>query len=436
MNFAKISGFLQNSSFIKSVGKLASANILGQAILFAVMPLVTRLYTPADFGVFAVFAAIFSLVLVGSSLRYELAIPLPRSDGNAFSVLLLAFWVNVLVAVGSFLGVLFLSGTLARTLHTPELPAVLWILPLSILGAGSNRALRYWAIRHHDFNVLAKTQITQSSANAVFQIGSGLVSFGGVGLAIGHTLGLTAGAYRLARTVLPRIRAAGYWQPLRMRIVARRYVRFPKFDVAAAFIDTLSVQLPNLFLPLLFSPAVAGAYLLADRILGAPVGLVSQSVGQVLYAKSREAIEQKRMATLATNVSVGLVALSFVPALVLFLISEPLVTFIFGEAWREAGGFAGWLVLGLVGQLIFSSVSLTLMATNAQNINLILHSIMLVAKGAALFYGYAADSPLAAIIALAAVNLFGYLGATGVIIRQAHLYDIGGTLGSVARRRA
>jgi O-antigen/teichoic acid export membrane protein len=369
-------------------------------------------------------------------LRYELAIPLPRSDGNAFSVLLLAFWVNVLVAVGSFLGVLFLSGTLARTLHTPELPTVRWILPLSILGAGSNRALRYWAIRHHDFNVLAKTQITQSSANAVFQIGSGLVSFGGVGLAIGHTLGLTAGAYRLARTVLPRIRSAGYWQPLRMRIVARRYARFPKFDVAAAFIDTLSVQLPNLFLPLLFSPAVAGAYLLADRILGAPVGLVSQSVGQVLYAKSREAIVQKRMAALAKNVSVGLLALSFVPALVLFLISEPLVTFIFGEAWREAGGFAGWLVLGLVGQLIFSSVSLTLMATNAQNVNLILHSIMLVAKGAALFYGYAADSPLAAIIALSAVNLFGYLGATGVIIRQAHLYDIGGTLGAVARRRA
>ncbi len=436
MSFGKISGLLQRSSFIKSVSKLASANVLGQAILFAVMPLVTRLYTPADFGVFAVFAAIFSLVLVGSSLRYELAVPLPRSDGNAFSVLLLAFWVNVAVAAASLLGVLFLSGTLSRALNAPGLPSVLWILPLSILGAGSNRALRYWAIRHHDFNILAKTQITQSSANAAFQVCSGVVGLGGVGLAIGHALGLTAGAYRLAQDVLPRIRTVGYWQPLRMKSLARRYGRFPKFDVAAAFIDTLSVQLPNLLLTLLFNPAVAGAYLLADRILGTPTSLVSQSVGQVLYAKSREAVEEKRMAALATNVSVGLLALSFVPALALFLISEPLVAFIFGEAWRQAGNFAGWLVLGLVGQLIFSSVSLTLMATNAQNINLILHVVMLVAKGASLFYGYAAGSPLSAIIALAAVNLLGYLGATGVIIWQARLHDIGGAAESGARRRA
>lgn len=436
MNFGKISGFLQHGSFIKSVGKLASANALGQALLFAVMPLVTRLYTPADFGVFAVFSAIFSLVLVGSSLRYELAVPLPRSDGNAFSVLLLAFWINVMVAVGSSLGVLLLSGTLSRALNVPELPTVLWILPLSILGAGSNRALRYWAIRHQNFNVLAKTQITQSGANATFQVCGGLAGLGGAGLAIGHTVGMTAGAYRLAQDLLPRMKTAGYWQPLRMRGLARRYERFPKFDVAAAFIDTLSVQLPNLLLTLLFNPAVAGAYLLADRILGVPIGLVSQSIGQVLYSKSRDAIEQKRMAVLATNVSVGLLAISFIPALVLFLISEPLVAFIFGEAWREAGSFAGWLILGLAGQLIFSSVSLTLMATNAQNVNLILHSVMLIAKGAALFYGYEADSPLAAIIALAAVNLLGYLSATGVIIRQARLYDIRGMSGPVARRRA
>lgn len=431
----KLSGLVRRNSFVSSVGKLVSAHLLGQALLLAVMPLVTRLYTPADFGVFAVFVAILTLVLVCSSLRYELAIPLPRGEANAFAALLLALWLNVAVAVISALVVLPLGGDVSRLLNAPGLDTVLWLLPLSLLGAGTNRALRYWAIRHHDFGALARTQLTQSAANAAFQVGGGSVGLGGAGLAIGHLLGLTAGAYRLARGLGPRLRGAGRRQRLRMRSVARRYIRFPKFDVAGAFVDTLSVQLPNLLLPLLFNPAVAGAYLLADRVLGMPLSLLSQSIGQVLYARSREAVEQGRMAALASKMSVTLLAAVSVPAAVMFMISEPLIVFVFGEAWREAGSFARWLTVGFIGQFVFSSVSLVLMATNAQSLNLALHLIMLTVRSAALLYGYAEGSALAAIIALAFAHLIGYLGATAVIMRHAYLHDRGRAPRPVVRER-
>jgi O-antigen/teichoic acid export membrane protein len=51
---------------------------LGQAITVLVSPILTRLYTPEDFGVFGVYASILGIVTVVASLRYEYALPLPE----------------------------------------------------------------------------------------------------------------------------------------------------------------------------------------------------------------------------------------------------------------------------------------------------------------------------------------------------------------------
>ncbi|WBT38292.1 lipopolysaccharide biosynthesis protein [Hyphomicrobium sp. DMF-1] len=424
MNLGKLWGLLKHNSFVASVGRLVSAHVFGQVILLAAMPLVTRLYAPADFGLLALFTGVFGVVLVASSLRYELAIPLARIDRDAFALLVLALLLNGIFAVATAAAVFFWGGALSRALGAPTLVCILWVLPVSLLGAGSYRAFRLWAVRRHYFDAIAWTKIAQSAANAVSQVGLGLAGLGAVGLAISHCLGLTAGAYKLACTVDPAlVRAGRHLRNLRMCALAKRYDRFPKFDVPAAFVDALSVQLPNLLLAVLFNPVVAGHYLLADRVLGAPFSLLSQSIGQVLYARSRKAVEDGSMAALATKVLLGLAAAVAIPTLAVFVLSEPLFAIVFGDAWREAGLFAGWLVMGLFGQFLFSSISLVLMATSAQTVNLALQLAILCARSAALAYGYAAGSALSAITALSFANFLGYLGAAAVVIWHARNHD-------------
>lgn len=433
MIYARLWTVVLGNSFIRSAGALVSASVVGQLILLAATPLVTRLYSPLDFGLLALFTGIFGGVLVTSSLRYELAIPLARSDRDAFALLMLALLINGVFAAVTAAAVFFWGETLSRALNSPALVGVLWVLPISLLGAGSYRAFRLWAVRSHDFDAIAGTKITQSAANAVSQISFGLAGLGAPGLAIGHFLGMTAGLYRLARGVDRTFWRGGRAQNLRMRVLAKRYSRFPKYDVPAAFVDAMSVQLPNLLLAVLFNPVVAGYYLLADRILGAPFSLLSQSIGQVLYARSRRAVEDGRLAVLTVKVFIGLAAVMVVPTIVVFLASEPLFTFAFGEAWREAGVFAGWLVVGLFGQFLFSSISLVLMATGAQNINLALHLTMLCARSVALGYSYAAESAIFAVIALSLANFLGYLGAAAVVLWHARNHDARSAVYSVDR---
>jgi O-antigen/teichoic acid export membrane protein len=421
------------SAFARSVGALVSASIVGQFVMLAATPLTTRLYTPLDFGAFAVFTGIFSVVLVVSSFRYELAVPLPRGDTNAFGVMLLALLLNGAVAVATIPVVAIWREPISRLLNAPELADILWILPISIIGAGSYRAFRLWAVRRRDFGAIARTRITQSVAMVLVQIGAGFAGLGGLGLAVGHSVGQTSGAYRLAGGTGRYFEAVRRTRWTRMRSLARRYSRFPKYDIAAASIDALSVQLPNLLLAVLFNPAIAGYYMLGERVLAVPLSLLSQSIGQVLYSRSRSAAEGGRISVLAIKVLAGLSALLAVPTLVMFLAGEPLFALVFGEAWREAGLFSSWLMIGLFGQFLFSSISLVLMATSAQNVNLLIHMTMLLLKGAAMFYGFAQGSALAAIIALSLANLVGYLFACAVIIRHTRSHDAG-RAGQAAKR--
>ncbi|HEX2839805.1 lipopolysaccharide biosynthesis protein [Hyphomicrobium sp.] len=417
---------LTKSQFLRSVIALTSASAVGQLILLAAMPLVTRLYSPSDFGIFAVFSAILAVVLVASSLRYELAIPLPKGTEGARVLLFLALLINVVTAIVVAIVVAIWGRDFAQLYNLPDLAPALWMLPLVLLGAGSYRTFRMWAVRRGDFNAIATTKITQAASNVIFQIACGLASFGVAGLVIGQFFGFSAGTFKLGRGVTFSMGdvSSRMWQ--RLSVLARRYIRFPKFDVAAAIINAISMQLPNFLLAILFTPTVAGLYLLADRALGAPLSLLSQSIGQVLYSRSRKAVEQGRIGDLATNILGGLAAIAFVPTLVMFLWGEKIFTLVFGHEWAAAGSYASWLIIGITANFLYSSVSLILMATNAQNLNLYIHSSMLGAKTAALVFGYLYGDPYVAIVAFALTNALSNIAGTYAIVLHARRYALSG----------
>src|SRR5256885_405341 len=81
------------TAFARSVLTLASGTAAAQALLALSLPVLTRLYTPADYGALAVFSSTITVLLVLASLRFELAIPLPESDEDAASLLALSFLV-------------------------------------------------------------------------------------------------------------------------------------------------------------------------------------------------------------------------------------------------------------------------------------------------------------------------------------------------------
>lgn len=410
---------IARSRLVHSAGQLAGAAVLGQLLMLGAMPALTRLYSPSDFGLFAAFSSIMGLILVISSLRYEMAIPLMRNAASARSMLMSALALNALTALCSLVLVLVWGDDLAVLLKAPRLGNYLPLIPLAILGAGSYRALNLWVLRDNGFALAARTKLLQSLTNVIVQLGAGLASFGAIGLIVGHVLGFSAGGLRLARGVgFRRLSLRSPSNRRRAGVLRRGHGNFPRFDVPAALVDMLGLQLPNLALVALFGPTVAGVYFLAERVLTAPMGIISQALAQTILAGARVTNQRREMMRQTTRVAIALVAILALPTAVIMVAGEEIFATVFNETWRLAGVYAAILMPGFALQFVYSSISTTLMATKGQKVNLIIHVTLLALKVVALAAAvrFGPDGPLSAIIALGLANVFGGLLSIGAVL--------------------
>ena len=72
--------YLENNNFIRHVTILSGASVVAQLINIVSMPIVSRLYSPNDFGVLALYSSIVGLLATISGFRYYLVIPLVRRE--------------------------------------------------------------------------------------------------------------------------------------------------------------------------------------------------------------------------------------------------------------------------------------------------------------------------------------------------------------------
>ena len=93
----------RRSPFASNIGRLAASTIVGQAVTLASAPLLSRLYTPSEFGLFGLFLAYGMFASVITTLFYEGAIPVASEDDALALVagtMLVSFGVGCVVALG------------------------------------------------------------------------------------------------------------------------------------------------------------------------------------------------------------------------------------------------------------------------------------------------------------------------------------------------
>ena len=129
------------TDFLRNVLTLLSGTVLAQAIPIILSPVLSRIYTPEEFGIFAIFSSFAAAFAAIATFRYELAIMLPEKESSAVNLLRLSFIITVLLTALSFLFILLFSHQLPVWLSTPELSQMQFYLPLFLLFAGGAQAI-------------------------------------------------------------------------------------------------------------------------------------------------------------------------------------------------------------------------------------------------------------------------------------------------------
>ena len=424
----KLSSFTKPSnSFSGNVLRLVTGATFAQALGLLVAPIVTRLFAPEAFGVFALFAAMTAIIGVIVCLRYELAIMLPETDEEAANIVAVSLCAGILITIISALIIFFGSDYILMLVKAPELKNYLWLIPIFVLFSGSGVTLNYWNSRTKHFGRLSLVQIISSIITQTTKLAAGFAGFvsGGV-LILTTLLGSIVSTGMLGRQIWKDDKKL-FTNNVRWKKIKNgftRYKKFPLIDTAGGLLNTISWQLPALMLSSFFSVSVVGLYALGLTVLQRPLSIISGALSQVFYQRANAEKHIKgNNGALVENLMDKLMFVGILPTAILAMIGEELFAVLFGAPWAEAGSYTQILAPWIFFWFISSPLSVLFLAYERQGAALSVHSLIFITRVVSLYIGGIYQNIYLALGLFSATGIIAY---TSVVVWNIKLAQANG----------
>jgi len=348
------------SEFGRNILTLMTGTIVAQAIPIAISPILTRIYTPEDFGLFALFFAILSILSVTANGRYENAVMLPKKDEDAINIFALGIIINSLLSTVIMVLVVVFNSSITKILDNDEISIWLYFIPIALFFTGLFNILNSFNNRQKRYRDIADALVVKSLFMAVVQLFVGFIKSGATGLISGQIVSVFFANGKLAKNIIRNRRLILSIKKVKIVALAKKYRDFPKFSLPSAFANVLSGHLSNIFIFLFYSATTLGFYSFVQRILGIPTALVGRSMGQVYFEEgTREKNRTGRAVTLFNSTLKKLLIIGLPIFFILFFVIEELFVFIFSEEWRVAGQYAQIVIPMFFIRFVVASLSIT-----------------------------------------------------------------------------
>lgn len=353
---------------------LMSGTAMAQLITAGSMPVVTRLYTPEMIGVISIYLSFFNLWLSLLTWRYESALLIADTEEESHHVFRLGallVLITALLAVPA-LGSLQYASVMGFEILPSWSPLVAF---MSLLGFGWYMLYRCWLLRLRESKVISLSAVARSGANAGTRLIAGFSGLGIYGLFLAEILGSWA-ALGAVRRKCKSLLVGGNpsWEKEKLKQVAKKYVKFPRYEMPSTLINQLAAALPVPMVGALYGAQAAGWFGLARLLYAIPNSQIGKSVGDVFqmelgYCQRNE--EYQKGVSLFYGFTVRLAAIGMIPFLMAVFLAEPLVPYVFGEEWEEMGGIVAHMAPWMFAALVVSSMSRALSVLQMQEWKLI-----------------------------------------------------------------
>lgn len=349
-----------DNTLFKNILKLISGEGIGRVIGFMAAPFITRLYTPSDFGILAVFASLCALCYPFCTLRYTLAIPLHSNEKvgiNSLAACLFILAINTLVISIAFV---FFHSQILSLFSSENIDAFWYFVPLAFFFQGITEVLSYYSTRYRDFSIIARVTVVQKAIGAAAKIVLGLLHAHVIGLLIGNILAESGGLTLYMRTYWKRLKeGARYVTRQKIGFVLKRYIDFPLYRLPSQILQTASGSLPILYFAWHFGTGATGRISLAITMLSVPVAIACTSVGKAFYGEIA-ALGRKNgreISALTVRIMKRLLVISVVPFTLVVCFGPWIFQTYFGTEWAESGVYARSLCLYLIFRFVYSPIS-------------------------------------------------------------------------------
>lgn len=333
---------------LKNFLKAGFGSAGAQAINLAALPIISRLYSPEQYAVWAIVVATAMIFGSIACLRYELAIVLPKDRDDACALFVWSIICSIVIAMlTAALSVLLLGADLIEIgAGTHPYQYTIWA-PLLVAATGFTLALQYWAVRNESYALNSAAQVGLAITALAVQISYALI-FGGDanGLIAGSLVGqltavvtLTGGC--LFTRNLPSV-SSGVLR--RIPAVIRTHYLFPLYSMPYILFGAIRARASVYVIAFFLAPREVGLYAFAYRIMNFPVSLISAALRPVLFRETSVqgvvALEHR-----ITRILHWLALIATPMVVVYFYWSEELFLLVFGEQWKGAALYGKFFIL-------------------------------------------------------------------------------------------
>lgn len=348
-----------NSEFLKNLFTLVSATSIAQSIALAIYPVLSRIYTPAEHGLFALYMSIISVLAIISTGKYELAIMIPEKEKQGRSLLYLSIIISTLFSIFLLVFILIFHSQIPVWFSNPDLKSWLYLIPLSTLMVGMFQAFNYWNNRKKFYKTISAGNLGQSLVNSTVKLSTSSAIPSGGGLIAGAIAGQFAGIMIYIRNFLKKDKIEAEDLDITgIKEVAQKYKNFPRYNMLHYLTNNLSSSLPVFIFSSWFTSTEVGWYSFGFMMINRPMNLVTNSLTQVFSQRIIEKYNNKILIRKEVRFLVSrLFILTVLPFSLAGIFGPKIYSFVFGEEWLTAGNYMRILLPWLFVVFLSSPIS-------------------------------------------------------------------------------
>ena len=412
------------SNFVANVLKLVSGSVAAQILSILLVPLITRIYSPNDLGIFQIFLSISGIIIIFSTFSYQFAIMLPKKEEDSANIAFLCAILVTLISLFTVLLVLLLPEDIERLLNAPGISKYLIYIPVITFFNGIFFAQNYWLSRKTRFGVIAGSRVVNSISTRIFQLAVPIISsVSPLGLIAGYVAGYGCADLFMLKGVKEDLKVFKKVSLKRMKEMAIEYKNFPLFSSWSTLANTISPQVPTFLLAYYYNTTVVGYFSLANQVVNLPMGLLGAAIEQVFFQKVSEAKNGKnpgQIKAIVEEVYKKLIVIGIFPMMLLLILGEEIFTFAFGNNWHVSGVYIKILIPWIFLVFLSLPISALYMIYDKQRVWFAFSMILLVSRVVALVIGGTYGGPEFAL------GLFSFTGIIFWLWNNAYLLHLAG----------
>jgi O-antigen/teichoic acid export membrane protein len=366
--FNRFKDKFQRSTFLQNTSVLLGGTVIASIIPAIIQPILTRIYTPEDIGLFNLYFYLVGIFTSIAGMRYELAVPLPEKKEDTDRVVIITLIASVMVSVVLLLLAVVFRHEMAFYMKSPRMATWIMIVPVGVFFGGVYQAFNYWLVRHQAFKASAINRVSQKLTDSFLMVVLGYLKIGA-----GQIIGEFTGRAALAVTAMFQAMKKGFtfrsYNKQRMKELAKQYRDFPLFNSLPSLADAIGMYVPGIFISSFYGEAETGYYGVTRFVLSIPLIIISRNISQVLFerfaAKKNKGLpvyhEVKKLFLYLTVSTIPFV-------IILVFIAPQLFSFVFGDKYFISGEYTQ--ILAVAYALRFVNGSLTVVFSALEKIRI------------------------------------------------------------------